>query len=178
MRALALTLVAGACLSGCAMFPTIEPGTTTEAQIVATYGRPSRTWPEADGTTTLEYATQPMGYSCFMFTIDSAGRVVNVRDALSDTNQARVQIGMTEAEVDHLLGRHREEEFFPRLGETVWDWNVPSYGPGIATRFNVHFKDGRVVRASRDFIYGGGGLSGGGVVFHPTAYLPCPRCIP
>src|SRR6185369_1072485 len=73
MRALALSLVASACLSGCALYPSIEPGSTTEAQILATYGQPTRRWPADDGTTTLEYATQPMGYSCFMFSIDGQG---------------------------------------------------------------------------------------------------------
>jgi hypothetical protein len=174
----ALTLVASACLAGCAMYPTIEPGATTEAQIRATYGQPTRHWTNADGTTTLEYATQPMGVSCFMFTIDSAGRVTNVRDALSETNQARVQVGMSEPEVDRLLGRHADEDFFPLSGQTVWDWNVPSFGPGLYTHFNVHFKGGIVVAASRDFIYGGGGETGGGMMFHPPAYLPCPRCVP
>lgn len=176
MRAFAL--LATAWLAGCALVPTIEPGATTEAQILATYGRPTRSWPEADGSTTLEYATQPMGVSCFMVSLDADGRVTNVRDALSDTNLARVQPGMSEAEVDHLLGRHRSEVFFALSGETVWDWNIPNFGPGIATRFNVHFKNSRVARASRDFIYGNGFMDGGGVVFHPPAYLPCPRCTP
>jgi hypothetical protein len=173
------TFIACAGLAGCALYPTIEPGATTEAQILATYGQPTRRWAEPGGSATLEYATQPMGVSCFMVSVDGAGRVINVRDALSDTNLARVQPGMTEAEVDRVLGRHRDEEFFPLSGETVWDWNIPNMGPGIYTRFNVHFKGGRVVRASRDFIFGGGDhTGGGGVAFHPPAYLPCPRCVP
>jgi len=172
-------LVACAFLTGCALYPTIEPGATTEPQILATYGQPTRRWAEHGGATTLEYATQPMGVSCFMVSVDGAGRIINVRDALSDTNLARVQPDMTEAQVDHLLGRHRSEVFFQLSGETVWDWNIPNLGPGIYTRFNVHFKDGRVVRASRDYIYAdGGGPDSGGIVFHPPAYLPCPRCVP
>lgn len=175
MRALAV--LAAAWLTGCALFPTIEPGATTEAEILATYGQPTRRWAEADGGATLEYATQPMGVSCFMVRLDPAGRVSNVRDALLDANLARVEVGMDAAQVDRLLGRHRSVEFFFLSGETVWDWNIPSMGPGIATHFNVHFKDGRVVRATRSFIYGGG-FDGGGMRFHPPAYLPCPRCIP
>jgi hypothetical protein len=174
----ALTLVATAWLSGCAALPAIEPGTTTEADILAAWGEPTRRWPDPDGNITLEYATQPMGYSCFMVTVSPQGKVLNVRDALSDTNQARVEPGMTVAQVDRLLGRYRQEVYFSLSGETVRDWNVPSMGPGIATYFNVHFKDGRVVRTSRSFIYGGGGMDGGGVVFHPPAYLRCPRCVP
>lgn len=177
MRTLGLGLLISAWLAGCALFPGIEPGATTEAEILATYGQPTRRWVEPGGGATLEYATQPMGVSCFMVSLNSEGRVSNVRDALSDANLARVEVGMDEAQVDRLLGRRYSTEFFPLSGETVWDWNIPSMGPGIATRFNVHFKDGKVVRASRSFIYGGGFMDGG-VVFHPPAHLPCPRCIP
>jgi hypothetical protein len=173
-----LALAATACLAGCAALPTLEPGTTTESQIIATYGQPTRRWPVAEGATTLEYATQPMGISCFMFTIDSQGRLINARDALSDTNLARIQVGMTEAEVDHTLGRHAGEDFFVLSGLTVWDWNIPSFGPGIYTHFNVNFKNGIVVGANRDFIYSGGGDNAGGMVIRPPAYFPCPRCIP
>src|SRR5574340_621025 len=82
MRALALALVASALLGACAMTPTIDPGTTTEAQVISTYGQPTRRWSNPGGTTTLEYATQPSGISCFMFTLDDKGRLVNARDAL------------------------------------------------------------------------------------------------
>ena len=170
-----VAVLACAGLAGCALFPTIEPGTTPESQILATYGQPTRRWTTADGDAVLEYATQPAGVSCFMVTVGPDGRVRNVRDALSDTNLARVQVGMDPSTVDRLLGRHRGEAYFPRTGETVWEWNIPSMGPGIATRFDVYFKEGRVSRTGRDFIYG---RWDAGVVFRPPAYLPCPRCQP
>lgn len=176
-RAALAAFLAAIWLAGCALVPPIEPGLTTAAEFVARHGPPTRRWAEPDGGATLEYATQPMGVSCFMVSVDAAGRVINVRDALSDTNLARVETGMDEAQVDRLLGRHRSVEFFALSGETVWDWNIPSMGPGIATRFNVHFKAGRVLRTSRSFIYGTG-INDAGVVFHPPAYLPCPRCVP
>lgn len=174
MRTLAFVALLG--LAGCAAFPTIEPGTTTEGQIVATYGQPTRRWANPDGASTLEYATQPAGVSCFMVTVSAEGRVVNVRDALSDTNLARVQPGMSEATVDHLLGQHAGENYFARLDQTTWSWNIPSMGPGIATFFDVYFKNGQVVRTGRNVIYGGG--DSGGMMFHPPAHLPCPRCKP
>ena len=174
MRALVLSLVASALLSACALSPTIDPGTTTEAQIISTYGQPTRRWTNPDGTTTLEYATQPAGISCFMFTIDGQGRVVNARDALSDTNMARVQVGMTEQQVDRILGQHADVDFFSLSGETAWSWNIPTFGPGLATHFVVYFKNARVVRTGRDTIYGGES----DLVIRPPAHLPCPRCTP
>lgn len=174
--ALALALATSALLGACALAPTIEPGTTTEAQILSTYGQPTRKWPNPDGTTTLEYATQPSGISCFMFTIDDQGRVTNARDALSDTNLARVQIGMTEEQVARLLGQHANVQHFSLSGETVWAWNIPNFGPGLYARFDVYFKNGRVARTGRDTIYAGG--ESGGFSIQPPAYLPCPRCKP
>lgn len=171
-----LPMAALSLLAGCAFLPPqIEPGATTEAQIIATYGQPGRRWVEADGSATLAFPTQPRGWSCLMVELTPDGRVRNARDALSDTNQARVEVGMTMAQVDRLLGPHSSEVFFPLSGEWVWDWNVPHFGPGIATLFNVHFKDGVVTRASRNFVPGG---AFGGTEIHPPLYLPCPRCQP
>jgi hypothetical protein len=174
MNASLTVLCLCAVLSGCAGFsPPLEPGLTTRDQVVARYGPPSREWRD-DGTVTLEYATQPRGVSCFMLSFDAQGRLTNAFDALSDRSLARVRPGMSEAEVDRLLGRHARETYFNLSGETVWDWNVPSLGPALATLFHVHFKDGRVVRTSRTFVMG----KDGDLVFHAPAYLNCPRCTP
>lgn len=174
MKTVFLFALLGSLLTGCASFGTvIEPGVTTRDQILSRYGPPSREWQEA-GATTLEYDTQPQGVSCLMVTLDAEGRLVNAFDALSDAGLRRVQAGMTVAEVDRLLGGHFSEAYFPLSGETVWDWNIPSLGPGLATRFNVHFKDGKVLRTSRTFVMGWDG----DLVFHPPAHLACPRCKP
>lgn len=170
------SVVLAVAVSGCASWlPVIEPGATTEAEIQDTYGRPSFRRPEPEGASTLVYATQPMGISCLMVEVDASGRVLNARDALGDRNLARVEVGMTLAQIDRLLGPHRTEVFFPLSGEWVWDWNVPHFGPGIATRFNVHFKEGVVVRASRSFVPGG---PTGGSDIRPPMVVPCPRCEP
>lgn len=161
-------------LAGCASIsPPLEPGLTTRDQVVARYGPPSREWRD-DGAVTLEYATQPRGVSCFMFSFDAQERLTNGFDALSERGLARVRPDMREAEVERLLGRHARETYFPLSGETVWDWNVPSLGPALATLFHVHFKEGRVVRTSRTFVMG----KDGDLVFHNPAYFNCPRCTP
>lgn len=173
-RLLVAGIAAGLC--SCSLLPpTIEPGTTTESRILSTYGKPSYRTPGPDNTTTLVYATQPEGVSCLMVDIDAQGRVVNAREALGEHNQWRVRAGMDQDQVTRLLGPHRSEEYFPLSGELVWDWNVPHTGPGIATRFNVHFKYNVVVRTSRTYVLGG--AMGGTVVRLPMA-LPCPRCQP
>ena len=144
-------LMALALLAGCASFA-LHP-VASEAEALAAFGEPVQRWQNGDGTTTLEYSTQPMGETTLMITVDSAGVVLRQEDALAMENLARVEPGMTREQVSRLLGRHRSVQFFSLSGEEVWDWNVHNDGPGIATLFNVHFIDGKVVRTSRSYVY-------------------------
>ncbi len=150
---LAALLVVGALqLAGCAA---IAPPRmfSTEAELLAVRGEPTRRWHNDDGTTTLEYSTQPNGDTCLMVQVDQGGIVLRQWDALADDSLAAVRAGMTKDEVARQLGEHRSEQSFRLSGEEVWDWNVRNYGPGIATLFNVHFIDGKVVRTSQTYVY-------------------------
>ena len=149
------------CLSfavlGCASTPKVArlpPGQATEADVIAAAGPPFRRWAEPGGGETLEYPTQPFGISCLMVRLDASGRLVSVEDALSPLGLAQVQPGMSKEDVARTLGRHRSVEFFALSGEEVWDWNVDnSTGPGVATLFNVHFRDDVVVRTSQTYVF-------------------------
>ncbi len=150
LAALAVILL----LSGCATVPSTRHVFTTEAEILAAYGEPVKRWANDDGTTTLEYSTQPNGEITMMYTVDQGGVVLRQENALADENLARIERGMTKDEVARMLGRHRSVQTFVNSGEEVWDWNVRNDYPGIlATLFNVHFVDGKVVRTSRSYIY-------------------------
>lgn len=135
-------------LAGCAGFG--QPRVfSTEAELLDRRGTPDRVWANDDGTRTLEYSTQPKGIRNWMYTVDADGRVVAQFDALTRENLRRVKVGMTVAEVERLLGRHREINRFRLSGEEVWNWNVENEWPDLlATRFNVHFVDGAVKRTS------------------------------
>lgn len=146
-----LMLAALFLLGGCASWQTHFDH---EAELLAKRGEPSRVWENEDGSRTLEYATQPMGESGWMYTVDENGLVVEQHDALDHANLAKVRAGMSQDEVVRMLGRHRSIERFPRMNEEVWDWNVSSPYPGIiATYFNVHFVEGEVSRTSFTYIY-------------------------
>ncbi|ATE61489.1 hypothetical protein [Thauera sinica] len=148
-----LLVVCTSILGGCAAFAPPRPF-TTEAEALAARGEPTRRWQNEDGTTTLEYATQPYGHTCLMVQVDAGGIVLRQWDALDGDNLARVTKGMTRDEVSRLLGQHRSEQFFKLSGEEVWDWNIRNeYGASIATLFNVHFIDGKVVRTSQTYVY-------------------------
>lgn len=148
----ALLLAVALLLGGCAIFEPARPY-TTEAEALADRGQPTRRWDNGDTTTTLEYATQPYGDTCLMVQVDAGGIVLRQWDALEYTNLARVKKGMSKDEVARLLGEHRSEQTFRLSGEEVWDWNIHNDGPGVATLFNVHFKDGAVVRTSQSYIH-------------------------
>jgi hypothetical protein len=149
-----LILVIALALSGCALIPKLEPG-QNEAQVRQEMGGgPTRVIREADGGTRWQYATQPFGIRFMNVRFDAQGQVVDFWDGLDEAHLAQIRPGMSADEVTDRLGPHRSEAYFSLSGETVRDWNVDNYnGPGIATLFNVHLRDGVVVRTSRSFVY-------------------------
>lgn len=140
-------------LGGCAAFAPPRPFTTAD-EALAARGEPTARWPADDGTTVLEFATQPYGTSCLMVEVDATGVVLRQWDALAADNLARARPGMTQDEIRRLLGQYRSVQRFPLSQEEVWDWNVRKEWPDlVATRFNVHFVDGKVKRTSYSHEY-------------------------
>ena len=171
VRWLLLALLVGA-PAGCASSPPPRPY-TTEPEALTARGEPTRRWSNDDGTTTLEYSTQPNGWTCLMVQVDQGGIVLRQWNALAPENLARVERGMDKEQVSRLLGTHRSEQRFTNSGETVWDWNIPNDGPGIAVLFNVHFIDDKVVRTSQTYVYPRDGAvfgGWGGYYGHPWAW--------
>ena len=164
-------------LAGCATVAPMRP-LASEAEARAVHGEPAARWQNDDGTSTLEYSTQPNGDIALMITVDASGAVVRQENALSLENLARVERGMTREQVARLLGAHRSVQTFALSGEEVWDWNIRNDGPGIATLFNVHFIDGKVVRTSRTYVFphdsGFGGFLGYASPSHPHYAYPFP----
>lgn len=149
--ALALTALLAACATP-ANDPRVALGHSTLAQIQALYGTPTRIWPEADGGQTLEYAKQPFGTHCYMLRFDAEGRLQDRRDGLAPAERARIVPGMSMEQVQRLLGRELTRMHFALSGEDVWDWNVDPPYAAMWMRFNVHFKDGQVVKTTEILI--------------------------
>ncbi len=140
-------------VGGCASYGP-PPMVATEAELIERRGMPTRVWTEPDGSRTLEYSSQPTGYSNWMVSVDAEGRVVGRSDALTRENLREVREGMSVEQVQRLLGQHRRITRYRLSGEEVWDWNVENEWLGlIATYFNVHFVDGAVRRTSFTFEY-------------------------
>ena len=153
MQRLVLLLLA-ALLSACATpanDPRLVPGRSTVAEARAIYGKVTRIWPDAGGGQTLEYSQQPYGEHCYMLSFDAEGRLLTARDGLAPNERSRVQPGMSMEQVERMLGRELSRVAFSRSGEEVWDWNITPPG-GFLLRFNVFFKEGRVVRTAEILI--------------------------
>jgi hypothetical protein len=145
-------------LAGCADMGRgtgLVPGASSSAEVMAIYGRPVRVWPEADGGRTLEYSSQPFGRHCYMVKLGADDKLVSVTDTLSYHIRFGIEPGMSQAQVSRLLGTERSRVFYRFSGEDVWDWNVEPDQGGYLLRFNVHFKNGQVVRLSQSAVYPG-----------------------
>jgi hypothetical protein len=149
------SLVLLAALAGCSSLARdtrLVPGQSSEAEVTAIYGAPARVWPDPDGGRTLEYSSQPRGRTCYMVKLDANGRLLSIEDTLLPPGRARVKPGMTPEQVSRLLGRERTRVFFKLSGEDVWDWNVTPDQAGARLRFNVHFKNGVVLRSTESMV--------------------------
>lgn len=145
-------------LSGCASLDRADDlrvGSSTAASVIARYGPPVRSWPEADGGQTLEYSTQPFGRTCHLVRLGPDGMLLSVRETLNYASRFSIEPGMSEEQVSRLLGRERSRVFFKLSGEDVWDWNVEPEQRGYLLRFNVHFKENKVLRLSQSVVYPG-----------------------
>lgn len=127
---------------------------SNDSDSITIRGEPTTRWQNKDGSTTLEFATQPLGTTCLMIHLSADGTLISHWDALSLTNRARIEPGMDQETVRRLLGAYRSVQYFQFSGEKVWDWNVENDGPGYATRFNVHFMNNKVVRTSQTYEFG------------------------
>ncbi len=154
MRRITVIVLLLSALSGCVGMGSpsqgLAVGVSQQADVLARFGPPVRRWPNADGGQTLEYSSQPFGQNCWMVTLAADGRLLRLEDTLLPASRFSIAAGMTPEQVSRRLGRERSRVFYRFSGEDVWDWNVAPDAMGEnLLRFNVHFKDGVVLRTSQ-----------------------------
>lgn len=118
-------LVAG--VSGCdeQRAAKLEEGVSTEADVRRQFGQPAQIIERADGSKLLSYPRQPEGWTNYEMEIAADGKLVALRQLLTEANFAKVQPGMTQVAVGKLLGRHaRELRYATQPGQVVWRWHV------------------------------------------------------
>lgn len=126
----------------------LEEGVATEADVRARFGAPETVWDEPDGSRVFEYNRQPAGQRNYQITVGPDGRMTALRQVLNPANFAKIQPGMTAAQVRRLLGRPARTTPFALTRETHVEWRYLD-GPNSAMVFSVVFgPDERVQRTA------------------------------
>lgn len=145
--AAAAALLALALLAGCdeQRIAELQVGVSTETEVRRQFGEPVTVLTQADGSRIFEYPRQPEGWTNYLITLASDGRLAEIRQQLTEANFARVQPGMAQHEVRALLGRPARVQRLDLKREEVWDWRFRTGPGGQTTRiFSVSFgADGR-----------------------------------
>lgn len=101
--ALKLGAVTAACLTaGCAGVSALNPG-ATQAEVRAAWGAPTLTQLSANGQR-WAYSTAPEGRRVWLLDFDASGKLLSQVQGLTLDRVSRVQIGLTQTEVEALLG--------------------------------------------------------------------------
>ena len=137
-----LAIVASLMLAACAGYSgaDLKPGVVTEAEVLQTMGRPAMTWDLPGGGRQLAYPRGPAGFQTYMVFIDAAGRMERNINVMNMDTFAKVQAGMTQAQVLQLLGPSQPEwtAYFKARDELVWEWRYCDSW-NSAARFDVLF---------------------------------------
>jgi len=139
-----ISLFLGACAAQ------IIPGTSTESDVLASFGKPIDARQLEGGGRELDYPRGPRGRETWRITLSPEGRVVSVAQLLEEANFARLKPGMSKSEVDHIMARHFFSADFAGSNEEVWSWRYAEFG-NRTMYFNTHFdaKSGRLKYTSR-----------------------------
>ena len=98
-------------------------------------------WELPGGGRQLAYPRGPAGFQTYMVFIDAAGKLERNVNVMDMATFARVQSGMTQAEVLQLLGPSQPQwsAYFKARDELVWEWRYCDVWSEPA-RFNVLFE--------------------------------------
>jgi hypothetical protein len=89
-------------MAGCAFTP-VTPG-MTRAQVLASYGTPTRVVAVGPGTR-LQYSRQPSGQSVVMVDLDASGKVTAVREVMAPREFSKIEVGTwTREDVEREFG--------------------------------------------------------------------------
>jgi len=117
----------------------------TEAQIRDRMGEPAERVALAGGGTRLDYARGPMGKHTYRVELDTAGRLVGVRQLLNERNFDALPLDVPVAEVRDRLGPPSERQVGWRGVGEVWSYRYESL---FCRWFQVWLVDARVREAA------------------------------
>jgi hypothetical protein len=128
MTSRSLAFAVALTLSGCAVdrLPSlVEPGASA-TDVEARMGKPIAQGVLPNGETYWDYTLQPMGYHNYRVTFAPDQRVQAVRDLLANDNIARIQKGMSRAQVLDIVGPSRRPQQYAD-GTTSLTWRYDDY---------------------------------------------------
>jgi hypothetical protein len=101
-----LAFLCAALIAGCASYDGrgLEPGRSTESDVVALMGKPAQAIVRPDGGKALYFPRLPWGRQTFMVVTGADGKVKERRQILVPDNIKRIRPGITAKEVSELLG--------------------------------------------------------------------------
>ncbi len=110
-----LSVIAMAALmAGCALVP-VKPGMSRD-EVISRRGSPTAIVPLPSGGSRLQYSGQPAGQFADMIDVNAAGRVVAVRQVLTPSEFARIELGKwTRQDIEREFGR-------PAKIDRVYSW--------------------------------------------------------
>lgn len=123
LRRAALACLGALLLTGCAQpWQQFQQG-QDESTIVAKLGAPREVYDLPNGGKRLMWPTQPMGETTTAADIDSAGKIVTVRQVLQANEFYKAEIGTwTRSDVLVNFGRPVETSYFPLMKREVWTY--------------------------------------------------------
>lgn len=134
-------------VSGCASYDgrDLVPGAATEADVVATMGKPAQSLKRPDGGEALYFSKLPYGRQMFVATTGPDGRLKGIEQVLDYQHLQRIHIGTTTADqVRAILGppyRITRAAFKPL---DVWEY--PWRSAGQARVLWISLSDDGIVR--------------------------------
>lgn len=125
-RRILTLLIAGCLVAACASYSgdTLKPGTANLDDVIRVMGQPAMRWQEPDGSVQLAYPRGPYGFHTYMAHFSADGKLLHIENVLTPQIFTRITPGMTEAEVEHVLGPPAPSRvtYFERRDELVWTW--------------------------------------------------------
>ncbi|MGI4816284.1 MAG: hypothetical protein ACRYG5_10255 [Janthinobacterium lividum] len=97
--------------------------------LTASMGPPPEQYPLANGTRRLLWPTRPFGEVTTAAVVDASGKVLDVRQVLSNEEFARAEIGRwTKQDVLENFGLPEETAYFPLMKRQVWTYRYKDSG--------------------------------------------------
>ena len=109
-------------LAGCDRPSKLEEGVSSELEVRKEFGEPVTVTVMPDGSRIMEFPRQPEGWTNYLITIGTDGKMSALRQLLNVDNFSRVKPGLSQLEVRSILGRPAKMTPYALKNEEVWDW--------------------------------------------------------